>query len=200
MHRTTPRYFIRIVYRMYVLHISKAEPNEKERAHVICRLAVKKEPSNMWNRYRPYRRGIRFFPHIIPIAFPLIFPLGIGLLFGLSRLLFGLLGILLLVALAIFIFRTITLGSPQAAWDAMWGTGKQWQQKFTSQSQQSPYYQPQAPYYQPPTQAGQEQPYQQYGQGYQHEQPLYHPQPQGQVNDNDQPQTQYPKQIPPMQQ
>ena len=154
----------------------------------------------MRNRDRSYRRGIRFFPHIIPIAFPLIFPLGIGLLFGLSRLLFSLLGILLLVALAIFIFRTITLGSPQAAWDAMWGTGKQWQQKFTSQSQQSPYYQPQTPYYQPPTQAGQEQPYQQYGQGYQTEQPFYHPQSQGQVNDLDQPQTLHPEQMPPMEQ
>src|SRR5260370_4394918 len=109
----------------------------------------------MWNRYRPYRRGIRFFPHIIPIAFPLIFPLGISLFFGLSHILFNLIGILLLAALAFFIFRTITLGSPQAAWDAMWGTGKQWQQKFTSQSQQPPYYQP-------PTPAGQEQPSQQY--------------------------------------
>jgi hypothetical protein len=147
----------------------------------------------MWNRYRPYRRGIRFFPHIIPIAFPLIFPFGIWLLFGLSHLLFSLLGILLLVALGVFVFRAITLGSPQAAWDAMWGTGKQWKQKFTSQSQQTPYYQP-------PTQAGQEQPSQQYGQGYQPEQPLYHPQPQGQVNDFDKPQTLYPEQIPPMQQ
>jgi hypothetical protein len=72
--------------------------------------------------------------------------LGIGLFFGLSHILFSVLGILLLAALAIFIFRTITLGSPQAAWDAMWGTGKQWQQKFTSQNQQPPYYQPQTMY------------------------------------------------------
>ena len=164
----------------------------------MSRLTVKKELSNMSNRYRPYRRGIRFFPHIIPIAFPLIFPLGIGLFFGLFHVLFNVLGILLLAALAIFIFRAITLGSPQAAWNAMWGTGKQWQQKFTSQSQQPPYYQPQSPYYQPTSPAGQEQPYQQYGQGYQYEQPLYRPQ--GQVNDYDQPQTQYPEQMPPMQQ
>ncbi len=155
----------------------------------------------MWNRYQPYHRGIRLFPHIIPIAFPLIFPLGIVLLFGLFRVLFNVVVILLLAALAIFIFRAITLGSPQAAWNAMWGTGKQWKQKFTSQGQQPPYYQSQSPYYQPPME--QEQPYQQYGQGYQPEQPVYRPQ--GQVNDdgqNDygQPQTLYPEQMPPMQQ
>src|SRR6266705_992241 len=148
------------------------------------RLTTTKELSRMSNRYRPYRRGIRFFPHIIPIAFPLIFPLGIGLFFGLFHVLFTVLGILLLVALAIFIFRAITLGSPQAAWNAMWGTGKQWQQKFTSQGQQPPYYQPQTPYYQQTCQAGQEQPYQQYGQGYQYEPPISRTQ--GQVNDNDQ--------------
>ena len=164
------------------------------------RLTVMKEPLNMSNRYRPYRRGIRFFPHIIPIAFPLIFPLGISLLFGLSHILFSVLGILLLAAVVIFIFRTITLGSPQAAWSAMWGTGKQWQQKFTSQDQQPPYYQPQPPYYQPTSPAGQEQPSQQYGQGYQPEQPVYRPQPQGQANDYDQAQTLYPEQMPPMQQ
>ncbi len=152
----------------------------------------------MWNGYRPYRRGIRFFPHIIPIAFPLIFPLGIGLLLGLSHVLFQVLGILLLIAIGVFIFRAITLGSPQAAWHSMWGIGKQWQQKFTAQNQQPPYYQSQTPYYQPPTQTGQEQPYQQYGQGYQPEQPVYRPQ--GQVENNDQPQTLYPEQIPPMQQ
>jgi hypothetical protein len=157
-----------------------------------------KEPSNMSNRYRPYRRGIRFFPHIIPIAFPLIFPLGIGLFFGVFHILFNVIGILLLAALIFFIFRAITLGNPQAAWNSMWGTGKQWQQKFTSQSQQPPYYQPQPPYYQPSSPTGQEQPPQQYGQGYQPEQPLYRPQ--GQVNDYDQPQTQYPEQMPPMQQ
>jgi|SRR5215467_10078735 len=150
----------------------------------------------MWNGYRPYRRGIRFFPHIIPIAFPLIFPIGIGLLIGLSHVLLNVLGILLLVALGIFIFRAITLGSPQAAWDSIWGTGKRWQQKFYTQGQQTPHYQPQTPHYQPPTQAEPEQPYQQYGQGYQPEQPVYRPQ--GQTND--QPQTLYPEQMPPMQQ
>ena len=112
--------------------------------------------TRMSNRYQPYRRGIRFFPHIIPIAFPLIFPLGIGLIFGLSHVLFNVLGILLLAALVVFIIRAITLGSPQAAWNSMWGTGKQWQQKFTSQSQQPPYYQPPAPYYQPSSPTEQE--------------------------------------------
>src|SRR6266581_4187258 len=155
------------------------------------RLTTTKDLSRMWNRYQPYRRGIRFFPHIIPIAFPLIFPLGIGLFFGLFHVLFNVLGILLLVALVFFIIRTITLGSPQAAWNSMWRTGNQWQQKFTSQSQQQPYYQP-------PTPEGQEQSSQPYGQGYQPGQPSYRPQ--GQLNDYDQPQTQYPEQMPPMQQ
>ena len=145
----------------------------------------------MWNRYQPYRRGIRFFPHIIPIAFPLIFPLGIGLIFGLFHVLFNVLGILLLVALAFFVFRAITLGSPQAAWDSMWKAGGQWQQKFTSQNRQSPYYQPSSP-------AGQEQPSQPYGQGYEPEQPLN--QQEGQYNDYGQSRTQYPEQMPPMQQ
>ncbi|HEX9131961.1 MAG TPA: hypothetical protein VF844_06690 [Ktedonobacteraceae bacterium] len=146
----------------------------------------------MWNRYQPYRRGIRFFPHIIPIAFPLIFPLGIGLAYGLFHALFNVLGILLLVALVFFIFRAITLGSPQAAWDSMWKTGSRWQQKFTSQNQQPPYYQPSSP-------AGQEQPSQPYGQGYQPEQPPYSYPPEGQFNDYGQPRTQYPEQTPPMQ-
>ena len=144
----------------------------------------------MSNRYQPYRnrRGIRFFPHIIPIAFPLIFPLGIGLVFWLLHGLFTIIGILLLVALVVFIFRALTLGSTDAAWKSMKNSGNQWQQRFNSQSQQQqqpPYYQPQQPYYQPPAQAGEgQQPYQTYGQGYQPEQP----------------QTQYPEQMPPMQQ
>src|SRR5438876_8324654 len=132
----------------------------------------------MWNRYPPYRRGIRFFPHIIPIAFPLIFPFGIGLALWLFHLLFNVLGILLLVALAFFIIRAITLGSPGAAWNSMKNTGNQWQQRFTSQRQQPPYYQPSSP-------TGQGQPSQPYGQGYQPEQPLYRPT--GQSNDFDQP-------------
>src|SRR5438105_5432057 len=134
-----------------------------------------KEPSSMWNRYPPYRRGIRFFPHIIPIAFPLIFPFGIGLALWLFHLLFNVLAILLLVALAFFIIRAITLGSPGAAWNSMKNTGNQWQQRFTSQRQQPPYYQPQQPYYRPSSPAGQEQPSQSYGHGYQPEQPLYRP-------------------------
>jgi hypothetical protein len=146
----------------------------------------------MSNRYQPYRsrRGIRFFPHIIPIGFPLIFPLGISLVFWLLHGLFTILGILLLAALVLFIIRVITLGSRDAAWNSMKSTGSQWQQRFNSQfqqqqQQQPPYYQPQQPYYQPPTQEGQEQqPYQTYGQGYQYEQP----------------QTQYPEQMPPTQQ
>jgi hypothetical protein len=145
----------------------------------------------MWNRYQPYRRGIRFFPHIVPIAFPLIFPLGFGLALWLFHLLFNVLGILLLVALAFFIIRAITLGSPGAAWNSMRKTGNQWQQRFTSQRQQPPYYQPSSP-------AGQEQPSQPYGQGYQPEQPSYRPV--GQSNEFDQPQAHYPEQMPPMQQ
>jgi len=96
------------------------------------RLTVMKELSKMWNRYQPHRRGIRFFPHIIPIAFPLIFPLGFGLAFWLFHALFSVLGILLLIALAFFIYRAITLGSTGAAWNSMKNTGNQWQQRFTS--------------------------------------------------------------------
>src|SRR5216683_1122663 len=140
------------------------------------RLTTTKDLSRMWNRYQPYRRGIRFFPHIIPIAFPLIFPLGIGLFFGLFHVLFNVLGILLLVALVFFIIRAITLGSPQSAWNSMWKTGNQWQQKYTSQSQQPPYYQPQPPYYQPSYT------------------------PERQYNEYGQPMTQNPEQMPPMQQ
>lgn len=154
----------------------------------------------MWNRYQPYRRGIRFFPHIIPIAFPLIFPLGIGLIFGLFHVLFNVLGILLLVALAFFVFRAITLGSPQAAWDSMWKAGGQWQQKFTSQNRQPPYNQQQPPYYQPSSPAGQEHPSQPYGQGYQPEQPSYSNPPEGQFDDYGRPLTHNPEQMPPMQQ
>lgn len=121
----------------------------------------------MWNRYQSYRGGIRFFPHIFPIAFPLIFPLGLGLAFFLFRLLFPLLVFVFIAAVIFFIVRTVQLGSMDAAWSSMRGTGLQWQQKFTSQSQ-TPYYQPpqqqqqQTPYYQPSSQAQQ----QSYQQGY----------------------------------
>jgi len=152
----------------------------------------------MWNRYQPHRRGIRFFPHIIPIAFPLIFPLGFGLAFWLFHALFSVLGILLLIALAFFIYRAITLGSTGAAWNSMKNTGNQWQQRFTSQYQQPPTYQSQQPYYQPPTQAGQQQSSQPYGQGYRPEQPTYRPPVRS--NDLNQPQAQYPEQMPPRQQ
>jgi hypothetical protein len=169
------------------------------------RLTVTKEQSLMWNRYQPYRRGIRFFPHIIPIAFPLIFPLGIVLAIALFRLLFPVIGLLLIVALVLFIVRANKLRSPGAAWNSMRDTGYQWQQRFTSQNQQQPYYQPSS-------QAGQEQSSQSYGQGYNPEQPYYQPssqagsQPYGQAyrpeqpNDFDQPQAQYPERMPPMQQ
>jgi hypothetical protein len=162
------------------------------------RLTVTKELSTMRNRYQPYRRGIRFFPHIIPIAFPLIFPLAFLLSLWLFHALFNVLGILLLIALVFFIYRAITLGSPGAAWNSIWKSGNQWQQRSTSQYQQPPYYQPQPPYYQPSSPAGEEQTQQPYGQGYQPGQPSYHPQ--GQSNDFDQPQTQYPEQMPPQQQ
>jgi len=152
----------------------------------------------MQNRYQPYRRrGIRFFPHIIPIAFPLIFPLGFGLLAFLFHIVYAIIGVLLLIALAFFIIKVITTGSPQSAWNSMRNSGTQWQQKFNSQQPQTPYYQPptqqQTPYYQPPTQAGQEQ---QYGQGYQPQPPVYRPTP----NQYEQPETQYPEQMPPIQQ
>ena len=164
----------------------------------MYRLTAMKELPRMWNRYQPYRRGIRFFPHIIPIAFPLIFPIGFGLAAWLFHMLFAVLGFLLLVAAAFFILRMITLGSPGAAWNSMRNTGNQWQQRFTSQRQQSSFYQPQQPYYQPSSPAGQEQPSQPYGQGYSPEQPLYRPGEQ--FNNSDQPRAHYPEQMPPMQQ
>ena len=125
----------------------------------------------MWNGYPPYRRsGIRFFPHIIPILFPLIFPFGIGLAFWLFHALLPILGFLIFVGVVFFIIRTVMLGSPQAAWGSMRNTGNQWQQRFTPQQQQPPYYQP--------TQQA-EQPQQPYGQGYQPstptETPYYQP-------------------------
>src|ERR687883_57684 len=83
-----------------------------------------------------YRRGIRLFPHIIPIAFPLIFPLGFGLAMWLFHFLFPVLGILLLAALVLFVIRAVTLGSPGAAWNSMRDTGQQWQQRFTTSRQQ----------------------------------------------------------------
>ncbi len=169
----------------------------------------------MWNGYPPYRRsGIRFFPHIVPIAFPLIFPFGIGLAYGLFHALLPMLGFLIFVAAVFFIVRTIMLGSPQAAWDSMRGTGNQWRQRFTSQPQQPPYYQPstppQQPYYQPTPQA--DQPQQPYGQGYQPEPqtPYYQPsapteqtpyyQPTQQANAYYQPKATHPEEMPPVEQ
>ncbi len=147
----------------------------------------------MYNRYSPYRRrGIRFFPHIIPIAFPLIFPLGIGLLFGLFKLLLPLIGLVLFAGLIFFIVRLVMLGSAGAAWNSMRGTGNQWQQRFTAQPQQQtpPYYQPSSPTAQQPTQS--------YGQGYQPEQPYYRPSEP--TSSYEQPQAHYPEQMPPMEQ
>ena len=155
------------------------------------RLTVTKEQTLMWNGYQPYRRGIRFFPHIIPIAFPLIFPLGIVLAFWLFRLLLPVIALLLVVGLILFIIRAIGPKNSGGPWNSLWNTGYQWQQRFTSQRQQPPYYQPSSP-------TGQGQPSQPYGQGYQPEQPLYRPT--GQSNEFDQPQTHYPEQMPPMQQ
>ena len=177
------------------------------------RLTVTKEQTLMWNGYQPYRRGIRFFPHIFPIAFPLIFPLGIGLALWLFHLLLPVIGLLLVVGLVLFIIRAIGPRNSGTTWNSLWNTGHQWQQRFTSPRQQQPYYQPSA-------QAGQEQSSQSYGQGYNPEQPYYQPsaqagsqpygqnyhserpshRPTAQSNDFDQPQAQYPERMPPMQQ
>lgn len=130
------------------------------------------------------RRGIRFFPHIIPIGFPLIFPLGFGLALALFRLMLPIAIILSIVVLAVFIMESVSRGSTRAGWNAMLNTGNQLRQRFTSQ-QQPPYYQPSQPYgqgHQPSPQAGQEPPYYQpsqpYGQGYQSGQPYYPPEEQ----------------------
>jgi hypothetical protein len=163
-------------------------------------LAPTKEPIKMSNRYRPYRRrGIRFFPHIVPIAFPLIFPLGFILAGLVFKVVFAILGVLVIIALAAFIIRAVTLGSSGAAWNSMRNMGNQWQQRNASQ-QQPPYYQPpqQSPYNQPYGQPTQEQE-QQYQQGYQPEQPSYRPPKQPDDYEYNQPQTQYPEQMPPQQ-
>lgn len=155
----------------------------------------------MWNRYQPFRGGIRFFPHIFPIAFPLIFPLSIGLAFWLFHMLFPVIGILLVIALAFFIIQAVRLGSVEAGWNSLLNTGNHWRQRATSQYQQTSFYkqQQQQPYYQPSSQAGQEQPSQPYGQGYQPGQTPYY-RPAEQPNNYDQPRAQYPEQTPPMQQ
>ena len=139
---------------------------------IACKLSsVTREQFIMRNRYRSYRRGIRFFPHIIPIAFPLIFPIG----FILFRLLFPVALILFIVVLAVFIMEAVSQGSTRAAWNSMLNTGNQWKQRFTSPQPQPPYSQPEQPYYQPS---------QPYGQGYQpspqagQEQPYYRPEEQ----------------------
>jgi predicted lipid-binding transport protein (Tim44 family) len=154
----------------------------------------------MYNRYPPYRRGgIRFFPHIIPIAFPLIFPFGIGLLFGLFKLVFPLIALVLFAGLIFFIVRLVMLGSAGAAWNSMRGTGTQWQQRFTAQQQQQPpYYQPQQPPYYQPSSPTEQPPTQAYGQGYQPEQPYYRPSEP--TSSYEQPQAHYPEQMPPMEQ
>lgn len=150
----------------------------------------------MYNKYPYSRSGIRFFPHIIPIAFPLIFPFGVGLVFGLFKLLFPLIALMLFAGLIFFIVRLVTLGSAGAAWNSMRTTGTQWQQRFTAQQPpqtpyyQTPYYQPQQPYYQPSSPTT--------GQGPQPEQPYYRPAEQ--VSSFEQPQAQYPEQMPPMEQ
>src|SRR5437667_12425117 len=114
---------------MNVFSTCLAKTNEMSESVQCIASPYKKEPSRMWNRYQPYRRGIRFFPHIVPIAFPLIFPLGFWLAGWLFQMLFTVLGILILVALAFFIIRAITLGSPWAAWNSMRNKGNQWQQR-----------------------------------------------------------------------
>src|SRR6266851_7158320 len=98
-------------------------------------LAPSKEPIKMSNRYRPYRRrGIRFFPHIVPIAFPLVFPLGFILAGLVFKVVFAILAVLVVIALVAFIIRAVTLGSSGAAWNSMRKMGNQWQQP-----QQPPY-------------------------------------------------------------
>jgi len=120
------------------------------------------------------------------------------LAWGLLHAVFAILGPLLLVALILFVIRAITQGNSGARWNAPWNMRNQWQQPSGQQQQQPPYYQPPQPYYQPSPSAGQEEPAPPYGQGYQPQQPYYRPA--GQPNNVDQPQTQYPEEMPPMRQ
>ena len=106
----------------------------------------------MLNNSPSFWSKIKLFPHIIPIGFPLIFPIGFGLLGGLFNLLFPVILVMLLILAGLFVYRLITLGSADAAWSSIKGTGTQWQQRFTGRGPQMPFYQPsqpQTPYYQP---------------------------------------------------
>ena len=137
----------------------------------------------MWYRRRPYwrRRGIWGFP------FMLFFFL---LIFSHSWSLF-LIGIVLSIILSLFI-RSIMAGA--------FGAGR----PNTPPTWQQPYQQPQQPYqqyYQPS-----QQPYQSYDQGYQYQPPAtpyQEPGPQSQNQQSqydEQPQAQYPQELPPIEQ
>jgi hypothetical protein len=133
----------------------------------------------------------------------------------LFHLLFPVIIVLALVIAGLFIYRLITLGSADAAWNSLRGTGSQWQQRFTAGQGQPtpPYYQPsqpqqpnyqqQTPYYQPSSQAGQpQQPTQSYGEGYQSSQPKAEETPYYQPSQQSSQETPYyqPRQTPPTQQ
>jgi len=67
----------------------------------------------MNDRFRSYRKGIRFFPHIIPIAFPLIFPFGLFLALALFRLVLPVAVILLIVVLAVLSWKRFRRGAQE---------------------------------------------------------------------------------------
>jgi hypothetical protein len=104
----------------------------------------------MWNNFQPNRNRIRFFPHIVPIAFPLIFPFGIvlllhvlGMFFYLPFMMFGFLPFHLF---HLFFWLLPGLVILAVIW-AM--TRRNHRMPWGQQPQQTPYYQPQQPYYQP---------------------------------------------------
>ena len=114
----------------------------------------------MWNNYQPKRSGIRFFPHIIPIAFPLIFPIGIVLLlrvlsmfFYLPFFLFGFLPFHL-----VHMFFWLLPGLVILL--VIWALTRRNRRMPWGQQPQQPYYQPQQPYYQPTSQTPYQQGYQ----------------------------------------
>jgi hypothetical protein len=135
----------------------------------------------MWYRRRPYwqRRGIFGFPFMFFFIAWFVFHSWFGFL----------LGIAIIVVLSL-LFRAIAAGTFGGNLNAPMG--------------QAPYQQPQQPYeqyYQPS-----QQPYQSYEQGYQYQSPAptyQEPQPQYQAPQpqyDEQPQAQYPQELPPMEQ
>lgn len=145
----------------------------------------------MWYGYPRYRRRGPRFPFGIPFIFPF-------LIFIFSRSIGAFIITMLIVGVIFFIMRAMaSANSNSSSW---WSANSQWQQPTQQQYYQPPVQQPQQQYYQP---TQQQQPYRPYGEGYNAEQAggeQSAAQGASQYDDYEQPQAQYPEQLPPMQQ